>query len=223
MGSIDKTVEYYLDDFNKSLFPLETNRVVIENAAKELSDYIYQKILNDEEKEHNFLPQVRCYASKHGMHFRRTLKLDPVAEFFIYDLVYRNRVSFIKDFGTRRKSFGHRFEAGKPIPLSKAYREFKKAVASANVEFKYGVKLDIASYFNSLYHHDIVKWFDDGRRSEKDADYLGKFLRQINSGRSVDCLPHGIHPCKVIGAEFLKFVDNSSRLKSELMLRFMDG
>ena len=55
-----------------------------------------------------------------------------------------------------------------------------------------------------------------------DVDAFGKFLREANNGRSIDCLPQGIHPCKVIGAEFLKFIDNSMKLKCELLLRFMD-
>ncbi len=222
MASVIDTVDYFKDDFPKGLFPLETNRIVIEHSAQELSQYVYEKILNDNESAHHFLPQARCHAAKHGLHLRRTLKLDPVSEFYIYDLINRNRTSFRKDFTNNRFSYGYRFENGKPIPLSKAFREFKKSVAKANVTFKYGLKLDIATYFNSMYHHDIVKWFDNGVRSQTDVEGLGQFLREINSGRSIDCLPQGIHPCKVIGAEFLKFLDNSGILKSELMLRFMD-
>lgn len=222
MASVDKTVEYFNDDFSKGLFPLDTNKIVIENSAGELSKYIYENILNDAEEAHHFLPQARCHAAKHGLHLRRTLKLDPVAEFYVYDLISRNRTTFRKDFSNNRLSFGHRFENGKPIPLSKAYRDFKKSVAAANTKFEHGLKLDIATYFNSLYHHDIVKWFDDGTRDQSDVEGVGQFLREINSGRSVDCLPQGIHPCKVIGAEFLKFLDNSRTLKSDLMLRFMD-
>lgn len=222
MASVDKTVEYFNDDFSKGLFPLDTNKIVIENSAGELSKYIYENILNDAEEAHHFLPQARCHAAKHGLHLRRTLKLDPVAEFYVYDLISRNRTTFRKDFSNNRLSFGHRFENGKSIPLSKAYRDFKKSVAAANTKFEHGLKLDIATYFNSLYHHDIVKWFDDGTRDQSDVEGVGQFLREINSGRSVDCLPQGIHPCKVIGAEFLKFLDNSRTLKSDLMLRFMD-
>lgn len=221
MASIDRTVEYFKEDFSRGLFPLDTNRIVIENSASLLSDYVYQKVLNPSEEAHHFLPQARCHAAKHGLHLRRTLKLDPVAEFYIYDLIYRNKSSFRKDFSVDRVSFGHRFEEGRPIPLSKAYREFKKAVSEANSNFEYGLKLDVASYFNSLYHHDLVKWFDNGR-DQADVEGIGQFLREINSGRSVDCLPQGIHPCKVIGAEFLKFIDNSRLLKSKLTLRFMD-
>ncbi|WP_185922467.1 antiviral reverse transcriptase Drt5 [Hafnia paralvei] len=221
MASIDQVVDYYKDDFSKGLFPLDTNRIIIENAPQLINDYIYQSILKNDVEQHHFLPQKRCHAAKHGLHLRRTLKLDPIAEFYIYDLIYRNKTTFRSDFSDKRKSFGYRFENGKAISLSKAYREFKSSVAEANVKFEHGLKLDIASYFNSIYHHDLVKWFDNNR-DISDINGFGQFLREINSGRSVDCLPQGIHPCKVIGAEFLKFIDNSRFLKSELILRFMD-
>lgn len=221
MSSIDNTLHYYLQDFPKSLFPLDTNKIIIENSAQRIHDFIYQKILNENDQENHFLPQMKCHASKHGLHLRRTFKLDPVAEFYIYDVIYRNKSSFRKDFNENRKSYGHRFENGNPIPLSKAYREFKQQAILFKNEYRHSLKIDISSYFNTIYHHDIVKWFDD-ERSPKDVSGLSQFLREINSGRSVDCLPQGIHPCKVIGAEFLKFIDNNRILKSEKLLRFMD-
>ena len=38
----------------------------------------------------------------------------------------------------------------------------------------------------------------------------------------MDCLPQGFHPCKMIGADFLKNVDTFHELRCALMLRFMD-
>ncbi len=181
MASVDRTVEYFQDDFPKGLFPLDTNRIIIENAASSLSKYIYERILNSQEDAHHFLPQSRCYAAKHGLHLRRTLKLDPVAEFYIYDLISRNRNSFRKDFSDNRLSFGHQFKNGKPISLSHAYREFKKSIFKANQEYKYTLKLDIASYFNSIYHHDIVKWFDDGYRNQTDKDISNLTLNKLEN------------------------------------------
>lgn len=216
------SVRYLLDDCLKTLFPLNTTKVVVENKSKELLDYIYQKVLNQSEAEHSFLSQVRCYSSKHGLHLRRTVKLDPVAELFVYDLIYRNRERFRKDFNAQRRSFGYRFQDGKPISATQGYADFKAAIAQARQQYKFSVKFDVATYFNSIYHHDLVAWFSEAGRSLDDAEYLGQFLRETNAGRSVDCLPQGIHPCKVVGAEFLKFVDNSKKLQCELLLRFMD-
>jgi hypothetical protein len=153
---------------------------------------------------------------------RRTVKLDPVAELFIYDLVYRNRLQFRKDFRSTRRSFGYRFENGEPLSPSKSYASFKAAVTEARMRHPFMVKFDVAAYFNSIYHHDLVKWFSEIGASMDDVEHFGQFLREANNGRTVDCLPQGIHPCKLIGSEFLKFVDNSMRLRSEVVLRFMD-
>ncbi len=84
------------------------------------------------------------------------------------------------------------------------------------------MRFDVASYFNSLYHHDLVSRFREIGAPEDDVSLYGRFLREINSGRSLDCLPHGLHPCKVLGADFLKFIDNSVRVKSTQMIRFLD-
>ncbi len=221
MASIDQTVKYYLNDFPKSLFPLDTNKIIIEEVPSIINNSIYQNILDKNNKEFSFMPQIKCHASKHGLHLRRTFKLDPIAEFYIYDLVSRNKGTFRKDHSPHRLTFGHKFVNGEPASLTVEYRKFKINVAKFRGEYKHALKLDISAYFNSIYHHDIVKWFDDGR-SQNDVEGLGQFLREINSGRSVDCLPQGIHPCKVIGSEFLKFIDNNRFLKSDIILRFMD-
>src|SRR5436190_8425218 len=103
-----------LNDYPRTLFPLSTTRVIAERWGQQALDYVYQKVLNPSEPEHAFLAQARCYSSKQGFHLRRTVKLDPVAELFIYDLVYRNRLLFRKDFRETRRSFGYRFEKGEP-------------------------------------------------------------------------------------------------------------
>lgn len=215
-------LQYLLEDHPRTLFPLTTTHVLVQNHADELLRYIYEKVLNQAEPDHSFLPQLHCYAAKTGFHLRRTVKLDPVAELFIYDLVYRNRKTFRSDFREIRKSFGYRFENGQPIAQTKSYTAFKSSIAHAKKSYKFSAKFDISSYFNSVYHHDLIAWFSEGNRSLEDTEYLGQFLREINAGRSTDCLPQGLHPCKVIGAEFLKFIDNSISVKSQLMLRFMD-
>ncbi len=216
------SIQYIIDDYPKTLFPLSTTKVIAENHGKETLQYVYEKVLDIKNTQHSFLSQTRCYASKQGFHLRRTVKLDPIAELFIYDIIYRNRNLFRKDFQKTRRSFGYQFEKGKPIPSSRSYEDFKKHIASAKKRYKFALKFDIATYFNSLYHHDIVSWFSDIDAPENDVSYLGQFLRQANAGISIDCLPQGIHSCKMIGAEFLKFIDNSMKLRCSLLLRFMD-
>jgi hypothetical protein len=84
MAAFDKTISFYAIDFPRTLFPLDTNLVLVETSAAELGDFIYGGITHKKEKEstYSFLPQVRVYAAKPHHHLRRTAKLDPVAEFF---------------------------------------------------------------------------------------------------------------------------------------------
>lgn len=213
---------FFASDYPRTLFPLSTNEIVVKHAAQELDAHIHQRVLNDSEKSHAFLAQQRVYASKPNYQLRRTVKLDPVAEYFLYDLTYRNRSIFRKNKSTTRRSFGYRFSDGEPVTGADAYAEFKKAIAAGRAEFKRVLSFDIAAYFNSLYHHDLVHWFRDAEASTVDVDALSQFLSQTNSGRSVDCLPQGVYPCKMIGNSFLWFVDSSVRLKSALIIRFMD-
>lgn len=75
------SVTYLLNDYPRTLFPLSTTRVIAETWGQQTLDYVYQQVLNPAETEHSFLAQARCYSSKQGFHLRRTVKLDPVADF----------------------------------------------------------------------------------------------------------------------------------------------
>ena len=222
MPKYDKTVSYYKTDFPRQLFPLDTNRIPIEKASTALGTFIYEQITHEPDSSDNFLAQIRSYAAKPGLHLRRTLKLDPVAEFYFYDLTYRHRSTFRSSRSKRRRHFGYRFAKGAMVSPAGSYRRFRRKVHDALTRYRYCVKTDIAQYFNSLYHHDLVAWFRDYAKTPEDVDLFGKFLRQINAGRSVDCLPHGIYPAKIVGSQFLRFVDDSNRITANKMLRFMD-
>lgn len=217
------SVDFYNMDFAATLFPLRTNRLLVNCHSKELSDYIYQKVVNSACPEDSFLSQQKVYATKPKGHLRRTVKLDPVAEYFIYDLIYRNRLIFRPEISDTRRSFGYRFQNGERIPVHVAYAQYKQHLRECTKKFKHNIQFDIASYFNSIYHHDIAHWFAAQNGVTKiDSDALSQFCREINSGRSVDFMPHGIYPTKMIGNEFLKFVDLNGQLKSAQIVRFMD-
>jgi len=220
---MESTKEFIQSDFGSTLYPLKTNLIMAEVNGDELSEYIYNKILDDQHESDNFLSQHKVYATKPRGHLRRTVKLDPVAEYFIYDVVYRNRAIFRSQVSDTRRSFGYRFKEGAQIPVHEAYAEYKTQLSECSDKFKHNIQFDIASYFNSLYHHDLTHWFasKDGVTGV-DSNAISKFFREINSGRSVDFLPHGIYPCKMIGNEFLKFIDLSGLLKSSQIVRFMD-
>lgn len=217
------TREFFQFDYPHTLFPLKTNLLMVQHHWKELETYIYQKVLNPQESAAKFLAQQRVYAPKRHGHLRRTFKLDPVSEYFIYDLVYRNRQYFKKSPKDTRQNFGYRFSKGTPISISSSFRAFRRRVTELQKKHKFSISFDIASCFNTLYHHDLVTWLEDEvSATPKDVAAFGEFLREINSGRSIDCLPQGLYPTKMIGNSFLRSIDQNFSIRSSFLIRFMD-
>lgn len=219
--AVGTTRNFFVDDYPKTLFPLSTNRVLVDQGEQEIVDYI-NRCLNETEKAFAFSSQKRVYASKPGEYLRRTVKLDVVAEYYIYDVIFRNRKLFRKPHVQNRTHYGYRFEEGSPILATNAYKGFKGGIAAYSKQYRYSRGLDVATYFNSMYHHDIVNWFHELGATDEDAEGLGRVLREIAAGRSIDCLPQGLYPTKMIGNDFLRFIDNYHDLKSEQLIRFMD-
>lgn len=213
--------EFYIWDYEKTLFPMETCRLLIEAENNSISEYI-SKVTNTKESDFSFLPQETVYACKTKHHLRRTMKLDPVAEYFIYDLVYRNRSIFRKSQKSSRENFGYRFAKGKPIPIHQSYQAFCIKAAKLKKQYRYFIKFDISAYFNSIYHHDMANWFSFHSQSPEDIKLFGQYIREINTGNSIDFLPHGLYPAKMLGSHFLSFADQSELIKCEHMIRFMD-
>lgn len=221
MSSKDKVLEFYNSDFEGTLFPLETCKFIIENAYDELDVYL-NKVENPQDKEYCFLPQQVVYASKAKQHLRRTKKLDPVAEFYMYQLTYKNRTIFNRKQNDERFSFGYKFKDGKSVPINESFLEFNTRLNLMKSKYKYHIQFDISSYFNSIYHHDLVNWFASCGVPTSEVELLGQFMREINGGFSIDFMPHGIYPSKMLGSHFLSYIDYSMLIKSEEMYRFMD-
>ena len=212
------TKKFLLEDQGRTFFPLATNSILIEHGEDKIRSFI-AKIFTDDGR---FLNQSRVHAAKDQFHLRRTMKLDVVAEYFLYDVIYSERAIFRKPHSPSKASFGYRFQEGRPILSSASYKEFRNLVSANTLIYGHFVGFDISSYFNHIYHHDSVSWFATRGANETNVKNFSKFFREINAGRSLDCLPQGLYPAKMIGSDFLRFVEDSHALKSEVIIRFMD-
>lgn len=139
--------DFFLEDLPRTLFPLTTNKILVEKGSAELIEFAENLIADGG----SFLPQRRVYANKDNLHLRRTAKLDAVAEFYLYHLVFKNRSKFRKPHTKKRKHFGYRFDNGRPVAPSRSYAEFKSAVWQNNLFYEEFIYFDVASYFNSAY------------------------------------------------------------------------
>lgn len=215
------TKAFYQYDLPKTLFPNKTNALIVEHGEPLLRAYI-KKCFDPKEPSFSFLPQQRVHAAKHDLNLRRTVKLDPVADFYIYDIIHKHRKLLRSPHRAERVHFGYRFEGGTPISSTAAYKGFKTAIARFTKTYRYFISFDVASYFNSLYHHDLANWFHELGAKTSEYENFGQYLREINAGRSVDLLPQGLYPTKMVGNDFLRFVDSHHGLRCKQLLRFMD-
>lgn len=211
---ISNSSEFFLWDYPNTLFPLNLNQLLVKKFSQQIMAFILE--------HKNFLPQHRVFASKKGWYLRRTVKLDPVAEFFVYDIIYRNRKLFKASEKAAREVYGFRIVKGDAISGLHSYTDYKSSLAFNRLKYQHYAYFDIASYFNHVYHHDLVKWFEQSGANEADVGLFGAFLREIAAGRSIDCLPQGIYPSKMIGNAFLSFLEASPRIRCAQTVRLMD-
>ncbi len=179
-----------------------------------------KKIINENAQSY-FLIQPWVYALKDKKHYRQTFQLDPISLIFLYDFVYRNKEHFQRKSYSNRESFGYNFNGDHYDSQTEEYRKFIRKSNSLKKQYKYIGKIDISNFFNNIYHHDIVSYIAR-IVNQKEAEKMGKFLREINEGRSTSCMPQGLFPMKVIGSNFLSFIEDSRDLKSDYIIRFMD-
>jgi hypothetical protein len=249
MGYLNELYEFIEKDHIRTLFPLNSIKVFSKYGLDKMLKFINEDIfssswlkqfLTDEEfnelvkklgkdkikkieqkNQSFFLVQPLVYASKDKNHVRQTFLLDPIAQTFLYDFVYRNKSYFEKKNIPNRKSFGYCYENGELVSGIEEHRKFKEEIYEKKKEYKYMAKLDIANCFNNIYHHDIVSYIAR-LIGQEESEKLGRFLREINGGRSTSCMPQGLIPAKIIGNFFLSFIEESRELKSEHIIRFMD-
>ena len=94
-------VDFFLEDFPRTLFPLTTNKVLVELGHAELLAFAEELVV----KDGKFLPQRRVYANKDRLHLRRTIKLDPVAEFYFYHIIPQEPAQIPQATSTRPAAF----------------------------------------------------------------------------------------------------------------------
>ncbi|WP_417463235.1 reverse transcriptase domain-containing protein [Kordiimonas sp.] len=221
------TRRFFEYDYNNSLFPMRTAKSFARRGIKRALEFS-EECVSSQNATTGFTQQTKAFASKPGFHLRRTVKLDPLAEIFLYDKMFKNKGLFLEPKREHCKHFGYRFtEDGRPLSATESYGGFRKAQTyyekfHEERGFKFSLSFDVASYFNSMRHNDLIDWFQHIGASSEDVRSLDVFLAGIAPDRSSDCWPQGIYPTKMMGADFLRVIEEDIRIKAKARIRFLD-
>lgn len=217
----NNVVKFVNIDNPRSLFPLNSTERFLKLGYNQLHDFIYKSVFDPSNKAVSFATCPIVFALKDRLHLRRMLLLDPAATYYMYDFTLRNWKLFNVQMESERQYYGYAFKSGKPLGPLKQYHEFRRRKYKLKTKYKYFVKLDISNCFNSFYHHEIVSFLNT-ELPTTESQQFGQFLREINSGTSINCFPQGIHPAKALGNSFLSFSETSMELQSPAIIRFLD-
>ncbi|TWU08884.1 Reverse transcriptase (RNA-dependent DNA polymerase) [Symmachiella macrocystis] len=216
------TSDFVADDHIRGFFPLDSTLAYIKHGESEIHAYVYDSIFDKNDKTASFLTAPMSYALKDSCHLRKVLALDPVSTFYLYDAVLTHAPTYFQESRPDlRRRYGYSFKRRKPLSPTDQYHDFRRAKYELKAEYKYFAKVDISNCFNSFYHHDVAQ-FVGSYISHDDEERFGQFLREINSGTSVNCFPQGLYPAKTVGNHFLAFVEESAELRSPAIIRFLD-
>lgn len=221
MTPIKSTAEFVLADNARGLFPLASTLSFIRHGGRAIGKYLAARLQSADKSVVAFRTCPIEYALKDECHVRRTLVLDPVASYFLYDFVLSNRRQFAACEPGLRQSYGYAFAGASLVDSFLDYHAFRRRKYELRTQYKCFAQIDIANCFNSFYHHDVVAAIQ-AHIGEDAAHSFGRFLREINAGDSVSCFPQGVYPAKTIGNWFLRFIEQSGRLKSKAIIRFLD-
>jgi len=214
------TLAFIEDDNPRSLFPLQSNLLYASHGEAEIQTYLTDKVLNKKEPD-AFMSVPVGYALKDSLHVRKLLLLDPIASYYMYDVIWRNSASFQTARPSDRMHFGYAFKNKKPLPPADQYHAFRRHKYDLKRKYKYFAKFDISNCFNSFYHHNLSDYVHT-HLPIGDADGIGQFLREIVKGTSINCFPQGIYPAKTLGNYYLSFIETSMELRSPAIIRFLD-
>lgn len=209
-------------DVVRTLYPLQTQAAFIRAGESEMREFLEDEVF-DPQAADGFLRTTTDFALKDKEHSRRVMVLDPLATFFLYDVVWRNRSEFVVPRSGNRRFYGYGFDSkGKEINGFTDYHRFRRARYDLKEKASYQLKADIFNCFNSFYHHKVTSDLRERFKDQEDGDKFSQFLREINGGDSIWCFPQGIYPAKVIGNQYLRFIEESRKIKSKHSIRFVD-
>ena len=174
--------------------------------------------------QHN--PSRRFIVPKDEISYRTATQLDPLDDIILTAIVYEfgqlieNRRILISE----NKVFSYRFAPQNDWSLynpSVSWLQFWENCKNKISDYKYAVSLDIADFYNQIYHHNIENQLIESGFPNQVKKWLMNLLESVTAkvSRGIPIGPHATH---FLGELSLVPIDNSLSLKGLDFCRFVD-
>lgn len=174
--------------------------------------------------QHN--PSRRFIVPKDEISYRTATQLDPLDNIILTAIIYEFG-QYIEDRRipiSDKKVFGYRFAPQSDWSLynpSVSWLQFWENCKIKMSFYKYAVSLDIADFYNQIYHHNIENQLRESGFPNQVKKWLMNLLESVTVKMSRG-IPIGPHATHLLGELSLVPVDNSLSLKGLDFCRFVD-
>ncbi|MEG4116328.1 reverse transcriptase domain-containing protein [Microcoleus sp. N9_B4] len=168
----------------------------------------------------------RFIVPKDELSYRTATQLDPLDNIILTAVIYEygnlienRRIPISED-----KIFGYRFQPQGDWSLynpNVSWLEFWKNCKKKSSNYKYAVYLDIADFYNQIYHHNIENQLIQSCFPNQIKKWIMNLLESITVkvSRGIPVGPHSTH---ILGEMSLISVDNSLSMKGIDYCRYVD-
>jgi len=220
--SIKWALNHLLKLSDSDLFP----RPIELDIINELGDKAIDLLSSLEIKEIKPGPPRRFIVPKGELSYRVATQLDPLDSIFLAAIIYE----FGEDIERKRipkedeKVFSYRFSpdsSGHFYDKNFSWSTFWDKCKQKSENFRYVVSLDIADFYNQVYHHSIENQLLDCKLPKEVIDWVMRLLKGITV-RVSRGIPVGPHSTHLLAEISLNPIDNSLKARGVEFSRYID-
>lgn len=196
------------------------------DALHDIEEDTVNKLKEVDLGDHEYGVSRRFIVPKNELSYRTATQLDPLDNIFLTAIIYEygSNIENRRIPISENKVFGYRFAPQADFSLydhNVSWFEFWKKCKEKSSNYKYAVYLDIADFYNQIYHHTIENQLIQSGFPNQVNKWIIGLLESITAkvSRGIPVGPHSTH---ILGEMSLIPVDNSLSIKGLDYCRYVD-
>lgn len=192
----------------------------------ELGDQITSRIASMDLSSISFKPSRHFIVPKDNLSYRTATQLDPINSLIFTALIYEYG-NLIEEKRIPKKEeivFSYRFSPssdGQLYDSLDAWNNFWRRCNKISKSFKFAVVLDIADFYNQIYHHSLENQLIDAGLPNQAIKWLIGLCKSLSANVSRG-IPVGPHASHLLAELILTSIDNTLTSKGITFCRFVD-
>jgi hypothetical protein len=222
----EKSIRWSLNHLIKygdtDLFP----RPIEFDSLYEIENITVEKLKDLDLGNYQYGASRRFIVPKDELSYRTATQLDPLDNIVLTAIVYEygNQIESRRIPISENRVFGYRFAPQEDCSLynpSVSWLEFWNNCKEKSSNYKYAVYLDIADFYNQIYHHNIENQLIESGFPNQIRKWIMNLLESVTAkvSRGIPVGPHSTH---ILGEMSLIPVDNSLSMKGLDHCRYVD-